>query len=91
MDPHTEATASRAKVVEGRLVRLSQGDHRTALSEDHSRVGLGKNVGQGRRSKWGVRLVWLYQICYLTNYREGKPLACIKDYPDCARRRIPSG
>jgi hypothetical protein len=35
--------------------------------------------------------VWLYQVRFLTNYREGKPLACIKDHLDCARRRIPNG
>ena len=31
--------------------------------------------------------VWLYQICFLANYREGKPLACIKDHLDCARSK----
>jgi len=35
-------------------------------------------------------IVRLYQICYLANYREGKPLPCTKDYLDCARWRIPS-
>lgn len=39
----------------------------------------------------GLASVWLYQLCYLTNYREGKPLAGIKEQLDCARWRIPSG
>jgi hypothetical protein len=55
MDPLTEAIASRTTVVEGRLVRLSQRDHRTALSTDHSSVGLERVSGQRRRSKWSVR------------------------------------
>src|SRR5215510_2578788 len=52
----TEAAASRTTVVEGRLVRLSQRDHRTALSTNHSSVGLERVSGQRRRSQWGVRL-----------------------------------
>lgn len=47
--------------------------------------------GEGRNGAFVLASVWLYQICYLTNYREGKPLACIKDHLDCARWRIPSG
>ncbi len=47
--------------------------------------------GEGRNGAFVLASVWLYQICYLTNHREGKPLACIKDHPDCARWRIPSG
>jgi hypothetical protein len=47
--------------------------------------------GEGRNGAFILAGVWLYQICYLTNYREGKPLACIKDHLDCARWRIPSG
>src|SRR5262249_4556216 len=37
------------------------------------------------------RELLLSQICDLTNYREGKPLAWIKEHLDCARWRIPSG
>src|SRR6516225_9357607 len=55
MGPLTEAIASRATVVEGRLIRLSQRDHRTALPTDHSGIGLERVSGQRRRSKWGVR------------------------------------
>ena len=55
MGPLTEATASRTAVVERRLVRLSQRDHRTALSTDHSSIGLEGVSGQRRRSKWRVR------------------------------------
>jgi hypothetical protein len=47
--------------------------------------------GEGRNGAFVLASVWLYQLCYLTNYREGKPLACIKDHLDCARWRIPSG
>jgi hypothetical protein len=32
--------------------------------------------------------VWLYQSCYLNDYRDGKPLAYIKEHLDCARWRI---
>src|SRR5215831_14255750 len=55
MGPLTEAIASRTTVVEGRLVRLSQRDHRTALSTNHSSIGLERVSGQRRRSKWRVR------------------------------------
>src|SRR5215468_11268652 len=55
MGPLTEAITSRTTVVEGRLVRLSQRDHRTALSANHSSIGLEGVSGQRRRSKWRVR------------------------------------
>jgi hypothetical protein len=41
--------------------------------------------GKGRNGVFVLAIVWLYQICFLTNYREGKPLANIKDHIDCAR------
>jgi hypothetical protein len=47
--------------------------------------------GQGRNGAFVLASVWLYQVCFLTNYREGKPSACIKDHLDCARWRITSG
>jgi len=47
--------------------------------------------GEGCNGAFILASVWLYQICFLANYREGKPLACIKDQLDCARWRIPSG
>jgi hypothetical protein len=47
--------------------------------------------GEGRNGAFVLTSVWLYQICFLTNYREGKPLARIKDHLNCARWRIPSG
>ena len=46
---------------------------------------------EGRNRAFALASVRLYQICYLTNYSEGKPLACIKDLLDCARWRIPGG
>jgi len=47
--------------------------------------------GEGRNGAYVLASVWLYQICFLVNYRAGKPLAVIKDHLDCARWRIPSG
>lgn len=47
--------------------------------------------GEGRNGAFVLANVWLYQICFLTDYREGKPLAQIKEHLDCARWRIPSG
>lgn len=47
--------------------------------------------GEGRNGAFVLASVWLYQISFLTNYREGKPLTNIKDLLDCARWRIPSG
>jgi len=47
--------------------------------------------GEGRNGAYVLASVWLYQICFLANYRAGKPLAYIKDHLDCARWRISSG
>jgi hypothetical protein len=47
--------------------------------------------GEGRNGAFVLASVWIYQICFLTNYREGEPLTNIKDHLDCARWRIPSG
>ena len=47
--------------------------------------------GEGRNGAFVLASVWLYQVCFLENFREGKPFACIKDHLDCARWRIPSG
>ena len=47
--------------------------------------------GEGRNGAFVLASVWLYQICFLADYREGKPLAHIKDHLDCARWRISSG
>jgi hypothetical protein len=49
-----------------------------------------KVKGEGRNGAFVLANVWLYQICFLTDYREGKPIACIKDHLDCARWRISS-
>ena len=46
--------------------------------------------GAGRNGAFVLASVWLYQICFLADYREGKPLAHIKDQVDCARWRISS-
>lgn len=46
--------------------------------------------GAGRNGAFVLSSVWLYQICFLANYCEGKPLAHIKEQLDCARWRIAS-
>jgi hypothetical protein len=47
--------------------------------------------GEGRNGAFVLANVWVYQVCFLTDFRAGKPIACIKDHLDCARWRIPSG
>jgi len=47
--------------------------------------------GAGRNGAFVLASVWLYQICFLADYRAGKPLAYIKEHLDCARWRISSG
>jgi hypothetical protein len=46
--------------------------------------------GEGRNGAFVLASVWLYQICFLGNYREGKVLAIIKELLEGARWRIPS-
>jgi hypothetical protein len=46
--------------------------------------------GEGRNGAYVLANVWVYQICFLTDYRAGKPIACIKEHLDCARWCIPS-
>ncbi|MBK9705536.1 MAG: hypothetical protein IPO77_00610 [Acidobacteria bacterium] len=47
--------------------------------------------GEGRNGSFVLAHVWVYQVCFLADYRAGKPIACIKDHLDCARWRVPSG
>ena len=47
--------------------------------------------GEGRNGAFVLASGWLYQMCFLADYREGKPLAHIKEHLDCARWRISSG
>ena len=44
--------------------------------------------GEGRNGAFVLASVWLYQSCYLDDYRNGKPLAHVKERVDCARWRI---
>lgn len=44
--------------------------------------------GQGRNGAFVLASVWLYQVCFLTEYREGKPATHVKEHLDCARWRI---
>jgi len=46
--------------------------------------------GHGRNGAFILASVWLYQVCFLVDYREGKPLANVKEQIDCARWRIKS-
>jgi hypothetical protein len=45
--------------------------------------------GYGRNGAFVLANVWVYQVCFLTDFREGKLIACIKDHLDCARWRVP--
>lgn len=44
--------------------------------------------GEGRNGAFVLASVWLYQICFLDDYRQGKPLAQIKEHLEEARWRI---
>lgn len=46
--------------------------------------------GEGRNGAFVLANVWVYQVCFLADFRAGKPIACIKDHLDYARWRIPS-
>ena len=46
--------------------------------------------GRGRNGALVIASVWLYQVCFLADYRAGKPLAHVKEHVDCARWRIRS-
>jgi hypothetical protein len=50
-----------------------------------------KVKGEGRNGAFVLANVWAYQICFLTDYREGKSVAYIKDQFDDARWRVPAG
>jgi hypothetical protein len=50
----------------------------------------GKVKGEGRNGAFVLASVWLYQVCFLEDYRAGKPLAHLKEHLDCARWRNPS-
>lgn len=45
--------------------------------------------GTGKNAAFILAGVWLYQICWLQNYRAGKPAAIIKEQIDLARWRSP--
>lgn len=44
--------------------------------------------GEGRNGAFVLASVWLYQICFLADWRAGKPLAHIKEHLEEARWRI---
>lgn len=44
--------------------------------------------GRGRNGAFVLASVWLYQVCFLTEYQKGKAATHVKDHVDCARWRI---
>jgi hypothetical protein len=44
--------------------------------------------GVGRNGAFVLASVWLYEVCFLVDYREGKPPCNVKEQIDCARWRI---
>ncbi len=46
-------------------------------------------VDQGIEHSAGLASVWLYQIIFITNHRQQKPLANVKEQVDYARWRVP--
>jgi len=50
-----------------------------------------KVKGEGLNGAFVLANVWVYQISFLTDYREGKSVAYIKDQFDDARWRVPTG
>ena len=44
--------------------------------------------GHGRNGAFVLASVWIYQICFLAEYRQGKPATHVKEHLDCARWRI---
>lgn len=48
-----------------------------------------KVQGEGRNGAFVLASVWLYQLCFLVDYRAGKPIAQVKEHLDYARWRIP--
>jgi len=45
--------------------------------------------GNGKNGAFVLASVWLYQILFLTNHRQQKPLANVKEQVDYARWRVP--
>ena len=45
--------------------------------------------GNGKNGAFVLASVWLYQIIFLTNHRQRKPLANVKEQVDLARWRVP--
>jgi len=46
-------------------------------------------LGNGKNGAFVLVSVWLYQLVFLSNYRQQKPLAIIKEQLDLARWRVP--
>jgi len=46
--------------------------------------------GNGKNGAFVLASVWLYQLIFLSNYRQQKPLAIIKEQLDLARWRVPT-
>ena len=44
--------------------------------------------GEGRNGAFVLASVWIYQVCFLSEYREGRAATHVKEHLDCARWRI---
>lgn len=44
--------------------------------------------GLGRNGAFVLASVWIYQVCFLTDYRASRPATHVKEHLDCARWRI---
>jgi hypothetical protein len=93
MGPLTEATASRATSWKDDLYDYRKESIELLFQRIIQASGLKERQvkREDRNGEFVLARVWLCQICYLRNCREGKPLACIKDHLDCSRWSIPSG
>jgi len=45
--------------------------------------------GVGKNGAFVLASVWLYQLVFLMNFRQNKPLAIVKEQVESARWRIP--
>jgi hypothetical protein len=47
-------------------------------------------LGFGRNGAFVLASVWIYQVCFLNDYRAHRPLAHVKEHIECARWRLVS-
>ena len=87
MGPLTEATASRATSWKDDLYDYRKESIELLFQRIIQASGLKERQvkREDRNGAFVLARARPYQICHLANYREGKPLTCIKDQLDCAR------